>query len=329
VTPSGKFLYEQGFYQSPPTGPPFYATPVNVIWGYAIDGANGTLTSVPDTPVPQNTVGLGFTPNGMVMDAQGKFLYVSVYNGTDSSGLSQNSILTFAIDQSTGALTQTATLSSTSQAQLSVQAVDPSNKYLYASSVLSSGLAITVYAISPTTGGLAEIPGSPFFVVSPPVGVQYTLRVIPSPTGKFVYAALTNETYTPPGIFSFSVDPTTNALAVVAGSPFPVGAPASITLGFTGNFLFATYPDLENISIFGVDALAGTIGLTSTSSTRIPIYFGEVLIDPSGQFLVFNDSFNTASTFKIDNLTGALTLVTGSPFITGTQWSSALIVGIP
>jgi 6-phosphogluconolactonase (cycloisomerase 2 family) len=329
ATPSGKFVYAQGFYQSPPSGPPFYGTPVEVIWGYAIDGPNGTLTSLPSGPVPQNTIGLGFTPNGMVMDPQGKFLYVSVYNGVNNSGQSQNSIMTFAIDPSTGALTNTSTLSSTSQASLSVKAVDPSDMHLYASSVLSNGLAITAYAISPITGALTEIPGSPFFVVSPPQGIQYNLEVIPGPSGKFIFAPLISESYTPPGIFSFSVDATTNALTVVPGAPFPVGAPASIRLGSAGNFLFAAYPDSTNISVFAVDALTGTISPMPTSSTSISSYFGELLIDPSGQFLIFNDSINTATSFAINSSTGALTRVAGSPFSTGTQWSTALIVRIP
>ena len=317
VTPSGKFLYEEGFYQSPPQGPPFYGTPISAIWGYQITGADGSLTSLPVMPVPQNNTGLGFTPNGLVMDRQGKFLFASVYNGMGSQ-----SIWTFAIDQTTGSLTNTSTLS-TSGAYLFAQAVDPSNKYLYAAEY-SSNLSIAVYSIA-ADGSLAEIPGSPFFVYALPTGVQYNLGVIPY--GKFVYATLTNGN-SPPGLFSFSVDAATNALTLVSGSPFPVGSPESITLGTTGNFLFVTSPG-SNISVFAVNPLAGTVGSAPVFSTPISNYFGETLMDSTGQFMVFNDTYNTASMFKIDGSTGALTPVTGSPFTVGAQWSTAFIVRIP
>ena len=325
VTPSGKFMYEEGFYQSPPLGSGF-SGPASVIWGFAIGGASATLTNVPNTPVPKGT-GLGFTPNGMAMDPEGKFVFCSVYNGTNSSGQSQNSILTFAIDQSTGALTQSSSLSSTSQAWLIAQTVDPSNRYLYAASGSPNGYAVTVYSIAPSNGALTEIAGSPFFVLNPPEGIQYSMGVAVDAAGKFVYVTLLNfDGYGSPGIYSFSVDPASNALMTVAGSPFPVGAPGATGFDFTNNFLYATYPGLEAISSY--DVSAGTVG--STSSTPIPSsYYGKVLVDPDAQFVVVNDSFDTASTFKINPTTGALGLVTGSPFSVGSQWSSAVIAKIP
>lgn len=321
ATSSGKFFYVQGFCQS-------CSPPANVIWGFSIVGPNGTLTNLTNSPFLQNTPGLGFTPNGLVMDTQGKFLYASVYEGMNASGNSQNSILIFSIDQSSGELQYNSTFSSTSQAWLSVKAVDPSNKFLYAASALSNGPAISVYSIDSTSGALTEIPGSPFSVVTTPEGVEYNVGIAVSPSGKIVYALLTSETNTAPGIFSFSVDPTTNALTVIPGSPFPVGSPASIIFGSTGSFLFANDLGSTGISVFEVDPVNGTVGPLPSSSTSTPIYSADVLIDPSGQFLVVNDSINTASVFSINASTGALTRVTGSPFPVGSQWESALIVRI-
>jgi 6-phosphogluconolactonase (cycloisomerase 2 family) len=318
VTPSGKFLYEEGFFQSPPQGPPFYGTPTNAIWGYQITGADGSLTSLPAMPVPQNDTGLGFTPGGLVMDHQGKFLFTSVNNSN-----APPSIWTFSIDQSTGALTNTSTLSPMSATWLIAQAVDPSNKYLYCADY-SNNLSISVFSIA-ADGSLAEISGSPFAVYTLPIGLQYNLGVIPY--GSFVYATTTNGN-SAPGVFSFSVDPATNALTLVPGSPFIVGSSESIELGTTGNLLFVTSPG-ANVSVFAVNSLLGTIGSTPVSSTPIANYYGETLVDPSGQFLVLNDGYNTASNFKIDNATGALTLVAGSPFTVGAQWETAFIVRIP
>jgi 6-phosphogluconolactonase len=322
ATPSGKFLYEEGFFQSPSVG-----SPRSAIWGFSITGSDGTLTSLPYMPAAQSLSGLGFTPNGMVMDPKGDFIFVSVYDGVNVSDQSQNTILTFAIDPSTGALTSSSTLSAPSKGNIIVQAVDPSGKYLYASNSSPNGPAISVYAISSTSGALTEIAGSPF-LFNPPVGIQSDLSVIPAPSGEFVYAVVTDGTTTPPVVFSFSVSPTTNALAVVSSSPLPVGSPESIALSSTGNFLFLASPG-NNLTVFGADASSGTISPTPLSQIPLQDYRGRVLIDPTGQFLIFNNGENTALSYKIDGATGALTPVSGSPFTTGANLTSTLIVGIP
>jgi Lactonase, 7-bladed beta-propeller len=327
VTPSGKYMYEQGFYQSPPPGPPFFGKPLQAIWGFAINGVDGTLSSLPNMPVPQGTEGLGFTPNGMVMDSQGKFLFVSVYNGTNTSGQSQNVIFTYAIDAESGSLTKTSTLNSTAQSSLSVSAVDPSGTYLYASSVLPTGQYIAVYSISPTDGALTEIAGSPFLVVKPADGTIYTVRVVPGSSGRIVYVTMTSISYNSPGISSFLVDPATHSISLVAGSPFPVGSIYSVVFGSSGSFLYASVPG--EIAVYGIKSMTGEIEALPRSTTTVGSFLGTPIVDPTGRFLVSNDGFGTASSWKIDSSTGVLALVPGSPFNAGQLWSTALIVRIP
>ncbi|WP_390890509.1 beta-propeller fold lactonase family protein [Tunturiibacter lichenicola] len=189
------------------------------------------------------------------------------------------------------------------------------SEFLYQFSFLS---AIEVSTLNTNTGALS----------APKEAIQSDLSVISAPSGEFVYAVVTDGTTTPPVVFSFSVSPTTNALAVVSSSPLPVGSPESIALSSTGNFLFLASPG-NNLTVFGADASSGTISPTPLSQIPLQDYRGRVLIDPTGQFLIFNNGENTALSYKIDGATGALTLVSGSPFTIGANLTSTLVVGIP
>jgi 6-phosphogluconolactonase (cycloisomerase 2 family) len=323
VTRNGKFLYEEGFYQNPPTGPPFYGTPVYVIWGFAIGGAQATLTSVPNTPVPRNITGLGSFPNGMAIDPQGRFLFCSITGtntGTNGLNQTQNSIMTLAINESTGELTPSSTLISTAQAWLIAQFVDPLGEHLYAVSASSSGYAVEVYSIA-SNGGLTEIQGSPFFFLDPPEGIESTISAVIDPTGQFLYvSALNGLGDGGAGIYSFTVDPVSNNLTLVTGSPFRIGAPTATIFDFTYNFLFANYGSV--ISAYSVTA--GTISSASASSTSLSA--GAPIIDPNATFLVDYHNSGTASTFTINQTTGALGLVPGSPFRVGSESASSLVI---
>lgn len=81
----------------------------------------------------------------------------TLYVATGSNGLGE--IMSFNIDQSTGALTSPGTYSA--PAYVFQMAVDPARQYLYGSDFDSGG--VRVYAIAPTTGALTEVTGSPFF----------------------------------------------------------------------------------------------------------------------------------------------------------------------
>lgn len=333
VTPSGKFLYVQGFDQSSVVTPP-----VNAIYCFSITGSEGQLTSLPGSPfiatdLNDPSLFIGSMPNGMTIDGQGRFFYLSDSDGTNASGQSINAIRAYTINATGGALANGPILTSISVVWLSVQAIDPASKYLYAATEISSGLAIAVYAIDATTEVLTEVPGSPFYVTNSPEGVQYNLSLLVSPTGSFIYATVTNFVYGGPGTFVFSVDPATGTLTVVPGSPFSIGTYASgATLHPNGNFLYVTETTnqaVTGVSVFAVDSTNGPIDTTPVSFVTSADYFGLSLIDPSGQVLVLNDSYDTASTFTIDGSTGSLTAAAGSPFAVAPGWESAIIVKIP
>ena len=332
ATPSGKFLYVQGFDQDPMTQPP--VSPVNAIYCFSITGSEGELTSLSGSPfISSNlldpSVFIGPTASGMVMDGKGRFLFLSDFGSSNSSGQQINSIRPYTITSDTGALQNGPVLSSSTVAWY-VQAIDPTNRYLYAWVLLPTSIGVSVFSIDPSTAALTEIPGSPFPVTDTSVYLEYNVRVSASPLGDFVFVSV----FTNAGgseVFAFSADPTTGALTATSASPFPIGNAVASILHPSGKFIYATLPSATDPSLSGyaVDPTSGSISSTPVSSVSTSSYHGSTLIDPDGNVLVFNDSDNTASTYLIDGSTGALSNVAGSPFGVALQWESALIVRIP
>ena len=138
ITPSGQFLYAQEIYFKNNTG--YYE-----IVGYRVN-ADGTLTRLPWTVQTTNT---GVPP--LVMSPNGNFLLNTV--GT--------TVQSYAIDQATGTLTLSGTVSVSGSNGIGQPAIDPTLKYVYvgAAQSASTSAAIIGYTVNPTTGALTPIPG--------------------------------------------------------------------------------------------------------------------------------------------------------------------------
>lgn len=137
ITPSGKFLYAQEIYFKNNTG--YYE-----IVGYRVN-ADGTLTRLPWT-VQSNNNGIP----AIVISPNGNFLLYRV--GT--------TLQSYAIDQSTGALTLSGSVPVGGNGIAGV-VVDPAVKYVYVGVIQSASTspAIIGYTVNATTGALTPIAG--------------------------------------------------------------------------------------------------------------------------------------------------------------------------
>jgi YVTN family beta-propeller protein len=131
-----------------PTGQFVYAANESAasISGFTITSGTGQLTAVPGSPLAT-----GSSPEALVADPSGKYLYAA--NVT-----SNNTIATYGITPSTGALTL---LSTAGAGTLPVAvAVDPSGSFVYA--VNNTSGSVSVYSVDAATGALTPVTGSPF-----------------------------------------------------------------------------------------------------------------------------------------------------------------------
>lgn len=282
-----------------------------LIYGYAIDQTTGALTAVTSSPFspPITTTLNGATANN-------NFLYIGGNSFVNS--LLAPTISAFSV-ASDGSLTSSVSGSPFDAAPPTSALtgfgpwVVSQSQFVYATEFEgSTGQpgGVAAFTIDPNTGVLTNVSGSPFS--TGPVGSPGQI-VYDAARGPFVYVALSNPPSFQNLIAGFSVDQSTGALTPVPGSPFAAASTATLVLDPSGQFLF-TGNSGTNLVGFKVEAdgsLTALPGVTAIASP--PFVF-------SGNHLYTGSAAGTIAAFNLDETTGALTPVAGSPF------NAALIV---
>jgi len=177
---------------------------------------------------------------------------------------------------------------------------------------------ISAYTVDNSTGALATVPGSAF---AGPTGPRDAVVEL---LGKYLYVANGGTTETAgSGVSGYSIDPTTGALSQLPGSPFAGGSgPRGIALHPSGKFLYTADRQSNSVSGYAINTSTGGLTAIAGSPFTIPAEGEEsepgpqqLTVDPSGRFLyVSNHLTGDISGFTINATTGALTLMSGSPF---------------
>jgi 6-phosphogluconolactonase len=223
-----------------------------------------------------------------------------------------NALFALGIDQTTGALTQTANVSpGGNTVSNSVLALTPTGSFLYAVNDTTAG--INGYSAG-SSGMLSLISSSPFPIlpaVQPPWPVVLALAV--DPEGRFLYAGSLS------GIASFSIDSSSGALTATGG-PFSTGGgfvPAGIGIDPTGSFLYATDQN-EYVWGFSIDSQTGVLSPVAGSPFNAGSQPYGVQVSGNFVFVALSNS-NGIAAFSIDAATGSLSPVPGSPFPTSSM----------
>lgn len=199
VDPTGNFLYVSNVNDS-----------MGTISAYSIDPASGALTSIAGSPFPTQANFPG--PAGFAFGAGGKFLYV----GMAGTANANNVITGFAVDSTTGALTQLAGSPFATGKDPGRIATDLSGKFLFSGNVQDN--TVSAFTIDSSSGGLTPTAGSPFA----PGGSPSALAV--DKAGAFLYVAMEQPLMAgTSGLAVFRINGTTGSLSPIAGSPFDAG----------------------------------------------------------------------------------------------------------
>ena len=122
----------------------------------------------------------------------------------------------------------------------------------------TSSNSISVFKVSPNTGVLTLVPGSPF-ATGNRAGNGAGISVAATPDGKFLMAA----SFASANVAVFSIA-SNGALTPIAGSPFPTRIdPNSIAISANGKFLSVAESDVEMFSIASDGSLT-SLGLFPT-----------------------------------------------------------------
>ena len=276
---------------------------------FSVDQRTGALTQVPGSPFRA-----GSGPDSVVFSPDGGMLAVANVSG--------HSVSVFSVDQTTGALTQVK--GSPFPTTGGPVAFSPDGGLLATPNTV--GDSASVFSVDQRTGTLTPVPGSPFQlgIGSRPQSLAF------SPVGGLLAIANNGEALSTgnvgPSVSVFSVDQRTGALTPVPGTPFPTGpGPYAVAFNRAGTLLAVSKLD-NAVSVFSVDPMTGALSQVQGSPFPIAIGFGPQVLaySPSGPLLAVANGGGTdrgfaysLSVFSVDQRTGALTQLPGSPFHAG------------
>jgi 6-phosphogluconolactonase (cycloisomerase 2 family) len=254
------------------------------VYGYAIDGTSGALTSVTGSPY---TV-LGGT--SITATPAGTFLFV----GDSASG----DISVFSISATNGSLTAVGSpfASGIAAAQITT---DGLGKYLYATSG-TGGAQVAALAIG-STGALSLVTGSPFsFPMS---------KVLGENSGKYLLGITGFDDH----IHVFGINSLTGVIGEVTGSPFATTSlPTNLVVHPSGSFVYGLDGLSTAMEGYRIDASTGALtGITGSPFTGVNLNAGE--FDQSGKYLFGVAQGPVAIDFGpygVDTSTGAISLLT-------------------
>ena len=176
-----------------------------------------------------------------------------------------------------------------------------------------------IVAVATATLNSVQLVGISGSVAPVPSGTTLLGDIVLSSTssnGRFAYVTnlISNS------VSVYGIDPTTGALALVSGSPFPTGGePLSVAVDPTGRFAYVANGQSNNISAYSINATSGTLALVPGSPFPAGTGPFSVAVDPTGRFVyvVNSTSPGNISAYSVDTATGVLTQVPGSPFPAG------------
>ncbi len=340
VDPSGKFLY--------------VTTGNNAVSAYTINATTGALTAIAGSPFAVAS-GTG----AIAIDPVDKFLYVAGYSSNMISVFSINTttgalaavtgspfagplgvtgftldslgnvayaigteLVSFSINTTTGAVTQLGeTMTGYEIQSLALASGTSSASYVpkFAYVTNANDDDVSAYTVSPGSGALSSVTGSPFPAHTTPASVTV------DPSGKFAYAANANSD----DVSAYSINASSGALTPVSGSPFSAGSlPVSVAVDSSGRFAYVANSVSNSISGFTINSATGALTSAGVSVFGITAPFS-VAIVPSGKFVYVADPLvGTISAYRICivvsflpclNLSpGALSPISGSPFSVST-----------
>jgi len=296
VDPAGKFAYVASGGCANGTG--------GYVSMYKINPTTGALTSV-GPPVPTNDE---FT-DSVTVAPSGKFVYVA--SSGDVWDIDDGSIVTYAVNPTTGALTFTpggivGTGANGAPGFFNSMAFDPSGKFAYSADggafppTSFGGLSnVSMYTIDSTTGAMTSTG-----MIAAGAGPDF---VAVDPAGKFAY--VTN--FSSSDVSMYTINATTGALAsigTIATGPGPV----SVAVDPAGNFAYVANwtgdQAVGSVSMYSINSTTGA--LTSIGTIAAGTSPFSVVVDPSGKFVyVANSGSNDVSMYTINATTGALTSI--------------------
>ncbi|MGC2196030.1 MAG: hypothetical protein WA628_15240 [Terriglobales bacterium] len=260
----------------------------------AINTAELTATTFEVLPGVSAVVGQSTTGSMVVVNK--KFLYLPDQNGSGG-------VMGFLINHSSGALTPIPGSPFPAPSPVTTLVADPDSnggRFLFAADFASGDFE--AFTISPSTGVLTLVPGSPF----PNPGYEATSLNVDG-TGNYLYATAATSHG---GTLGYLIDPNSGALSPILGSPFALEA-SQVQINPAGTFLLAVN-GANQIDVVPIEQGTGVLLLASSASFPTVNLVDALVMHPSGNFVYTFGARIPLEGFQFAG--GTLTELQGSPF---------------
>jgi 6-phosphogluconolactonase len=284
---------------TPPTSTPSTAKPKFAytgnqgasLSGYSVDPSTGSLMPLTGFPFA-----LGISPQYVTHDPQNRFLIVS--------DISASMLHVFAINATTGALSEVSPSPYNTMIESENVVVDPSGTHVYLYRTGSStsypgvsGNQIVAFNLS-STGQLSPVQGSPFPVGAPGAAFDSTFGMVMDARGKYLYLKDSIHLYT------FGIDATTGGLSMLQTQTAQQFGGIAVDPG--GLYLYVAGQTL--LQSYSIDPASGLLSLTKSTSAAQGAYTIALSLDGTHAYTVGG---NILVSYALSN--GVFTAV-GSPY---------------
>lgn len=276
----------------------------------AIVAAAGTFQPIPESPFPTGIAPFDVAYTPIISGNE----YVAVVNFLEST------VTVYSVDQNSGVFSQipgSPFPTGGGPTWIAFSPILPGN-LLFAAIANLFDDTVSVYLVDPLTGAFTPVPGSPFPTGSVPISVAYS----PVVSGK-LYAAVANQV--DKTVTLYLVDQVTGAFTAVGTFPTNSNSTAvAFTPILNGNTVYVALSNTNGVvDVYSLDTV--TDSLTPIPGSPFPAgdQPNSIAISPFAGGNLFaavtNLLDNTVSFYIINQSTGALMEVPGSPFPTGNE----------
>jgi 6-phosphogluconolactonase (cycloisomerase 2 family) len=324
VDPTGRFVYVSN-------------EEADNITAYSVDSATGSLTAIPGSPFVT-----GNNPGAIAVDPTGQFLYVYTFTVT-GSGLQSSGVYVYAIDGGTGVLTSVTGSPFAQPNIIDSITFDPKSNFVFfgQNGPNSSALVGNAYDFETGVPSMIGTYGS---------GLGPTYVDGMDPSGEFIYLAQPNSLNVHQ-VYGFAFNSGTGSLTPISGSPFPsdpVPVPSQFAFDPGGKYLylvssnFGFQPSTPAsqyagiVSAFAIDSASGALTEVAGSPFAAGSNPYSIVIDPTGRFaFVASTTYSAANigqatilAYSVNPATGALTPLSGSPWMDSLSYSNGVQLAI-
>jgi len=265
-------------------------------------------------PVPGQPFATGTTPSIVTYSpiASTGNVFAAVPN------LNDNTVSVYAVDSSTGAFTPVpGSPFSTGTIPIWTAFSPVVNGNLFAAVANEGANTVSVYQVDQTTGVFTPVPGSPFLAGSGPLSVDFS----PVIDGN-LFAAVANQGDNDVTVYQVN---TTTGVFITVGSFSAGNGPTNATFSpitNNGQIFLAVANGMDNtVSIFSVNPASGNLIPVTGSPFAAPgqpnnTFFSSII---AGNLWlgVPQTGINSVAVFNVNQTTGVITEIPGSPFPTG------------